>query len=85
MQLMVLLHYLESLNIITHSLYVERVVLHIKIAEFVPDNSKLTLLFVQLKQAIRSRNYPLYITHIQFHIGLHVDSFHIDRLINGWL
>ena len=70
MQLMVLLHYLESLNIITHSLYVERVVLHIETAECVPDNSELTLLFRQLQQAIESRNYQLFITHIWFHMGL---------------
>ena len=60
--LMVLLDYPESLNIITDSLYGGRVILYIETAEFVPDNSELTLLFVQL-QVIRSRNYPLDITH----------------------
>ena len=53
------LNYPESLNIITDSLYAERVVLHIETAEFVPDNSELTLLFMQLQQAISSRNYPI--------------------------
>jgi hypothetical protein len=67
---MVLLDYLESLNIIIGSLNAERVVLHIETAECVPDNSELTLLFRQLQQAIESRNYPLFITHIWFHMGL---------------
>jgi hypothetical protein len=30
--------------------------MHIETDEFVPDNSELTLLFIQLQQAIRSRN-----------------------------
>jgi hypothetical protein len=49
----VLLDYPKSINIITDSLYVERVVLHIETAEFVPDNLELTFLFIQLQQAIR--------------------------------
>lgn len=60
--LMVLLDYPEPLNIITDSLYAERAVLHLETAEFVPDHSELTWPFIQLQQAIRSRNYPLYIT-----------------------
>lgn len=43
--------------------------MHIEAAEFVPDNLELTL-FIQFQQAIRSRNYPLHITHIQSHTGL---------------
>ena len=50
---MVLLDYPKSINIITDSLYVERVVLHIETAEFVPDNSELSLLFIQLQQDTR--------------------------------
>ena len=46
--LTVLLDYPESLNIITDSLYAERVILHIETAEFVPDNSELTILFIPL-------------------------------------
>lgn len=30
----------------------------------------MTLLFMQLQQVIRERNYPLYITHSQSHSGL---------------
>jgi hypothetical protein len=67
---MVLLDYPKSLNIITDSLYAKRVILYIQIAEFVPDNSELTLLFIQLQMDIRSRNHPLYITHIPSHTGL---------------
>ena len=44
--------------------------MHIKTATFLPDNSELTSLLIKLQQAIRSRNYPLYITHIQSHTGL---------------
>lgn len=68
--LMVLLDYLESLNIIIDSLYAERVVLDIETADFVPDNSGLTLLLRQLQQAMRGGNYILYITHIWSHTGL---------------
>ena len=51
--LMVLLDYPEILGIITDHLYVERVVLHIETAEFVPDNSELALLLIQLQQDTR--------------------------------
>lgn len=43
---MVLLGFHESFNIITGSQHKEIVVLHIETAEFVPDNSKSTLLFI---------------------------------------
>jgi hypothetical protein len=32
--------------------------------------SKLNSLFIQLQQVIRSKNNPVYITHIRFHVGL---------------
>ena len=36
----------EPLNIVTDSQYAERVILHIKTAEFIPDETELTSLFV---------------------------------------
>ena len=42
----------------------------IETAKFVPDNSKTILLFIQLQQAIWSKNYLLYITYIWSHTGL---------------
>lgn len=66
---MLLLNFPESLNIITDSQYAERVGLHIETTEFIPDNSELTILFMQLQQAIRNKNYLLQVTHIQSHIG----------------
>lgn len=68
--LTVLLDFPEPLNIITASQYAERFVLVIDTAKFIPDNSDLTLLFIQLQQAIRNRNYQLYITYIWSHTGL---------------
>ena len=49
-----ILDYPEPLNIITDPFYAERVILHVETAEFEPDNSELTLLFIQLQQVIRS-------------------------------
>lgn len=43
--LMVLLEFPEPLNIITDSQFAERIALYIKTAEFIPDNSELTLFF----------------------------------------
>lgn len=84
---MVLLDYPEYLNIITDSLYAEKFVLHIEVAEYVPDNPEFTLLFIQLQQAIRSRNYPLYIAHIRPHTclpGLLAQgNKEIDKLLIG--
>ncbi|KAL6082325.1 hypothetical protein STEG23_021480 [Scotinomys teguina] len=60
----------EPLNIITDSQYAERVVLHIETAEFISDESELTLLFIQLQDIIRNRKHHLYITHIRSHTGL---------------
>ncbi|KAL6032081.1 hypothetical protein STEG23_025500 [Scotinomys teguina] len=60
----------KPLNIVTDSQYAERVVLHIETAEFIPDESELTSLFIQLQDIIRNRKHPLYITHIRSHTGL---------------
>ena len=62
--LMVLRDFKEPLNIVTDSQYAERVVLHIETAKFIPDNTKLTSLFIQLQNIIRNRLYPIHITHI---------------------
>ncbi|KAL6031270.1 hypothetical protein STEG23_018611 [Scotinomys teguina] len=70
--LLVLMDFSEPLNIVTDSQYAERVVLHIETAEFIPDESELTSLFIQLQDIIRNRKHPLYITHIQSHMGLPV-------------
>ena len=59
-----------TLNIVTVTQYAERVMLHIEIAEFVPDNTELTSLFLQLLETIRKSIIPIYITHIISHIGL---------------
>ncbi|KAL6080220.1 hypothetical protein STEG23_010341, partial [Scotinomys teguina] len=68
--LLVLMDFSETLNIVTDSQYAERVVLHIETAEFIPDESELTSLFIQLQDIIRNRKHPLYITHIRSHTGL---------------
>ncbi|KAL6085273.1 hypothetical protein STEG23_002432, partial [Scotinomys teguina] len=60
----------EPLNIVTDSQYAEKVVLHIETAEFIPDESELTSLFIRLQDIIRNRKHPLYITHIRSHTGL---------------
>lgn len=62
--------YPESLNIITDSSCAESIVFYTETAEFVPRKSALTLLFIQLQQAITSRNHPLYITHIRPYTAL---------------
>ena len=38
--------------------------------EFILDNSELTLLFIELQQAVWERDCPLYLTPIQPHAGL---------------
>ncbi|KAL6070467.1 hypothetical protein STEG23_006054, partial [Scotinomys teguina] len=68
--LMVLMDFTEPLNIVTDSQYTERVVLHIETAEFIPDNTELTSLFIQLQEIIRNREHPIYITHIRSHTEL---------------
>ena len=68
--IMVLLDFTEPLNIITDSQYAEGIVLHSETDDIIPDNTDLTLLFIQLQGIIRDRIYPLYITHIKAHTGL---------------
>ena len=48
----------------------ESIILHIETFELIPDDSKLTSVFIQQQQVIRNRNHPLYITHIRSHMGL---------------
>ncbi|KAL6032385.1 hypothetical protein STEG23_008139, partial [Scotinomys teguina] len=78
---------IEPLNIVTDSQYAERVVLHIDTAEFIPDESELTSLFIQLQDIIRNRKHPLYITHIRSHTGLPgplvQGNDEIDKLLIG--
>ncbi|EGV93609.1 HERV-K_3q27.3 provirus ancestral Pol protein [Cricetulus griseus] len=85
--LMVLMDFTEPLNIVTDSQYAERVVLHIEPAEFIPDDTELTLLFIQLQETIRNRNNLIYITHIRSHTGLPGSlaqgNDEIDRLLIG--
>ncbi|KAL6040241.1 hypothetical protein STEG23_020317 [Scotinomys teguina] len=77
----------KPLNIVTDSQYAERVVLHIETAEFIPDESELTSLFIQLQDIIRNRKHPLYITHIRSHTGLPgplaQGNDEIDKLLIG--
>ena len=61
---MVLRDFKKPLNIVTDSQYAERVILHIKTAEFIPDDTELTSLFVQVQDMMRNRLCLMYITHI---------------------
>lgn len=70
----------EYLNIITDFQHAEGVVLHIEMAELIPDNSELTLLFIQLQQAISERHYPIYITHSS-HTVLTKGNKKVDQLL----
>ncbi|KAL6043129.1 hypothetical protein STEG23_019310, partial [Scotinomys teguina] len=85
--LLVLMDFSEPLNIVTDSQYAERVVLHIETAEFIPDESELTSLFIQLRDIIRNRKHPLYITHIRSYMGLPgplaQGNDEIDKLLIG--
>lgn len=57
--LTVLLDFPEPLNnLVTNSQYSERAVLHTETAEFISDNTELTLLFIQLQEIIRNRYHP---------------------------
>ena len=47
--LMLLRDFKEPLNIVIDLQYVGRVALHIETAEFIPDETELTLLFIQLQ------------------------------------
>ena len=66
----VLRDFKESLKIVTDSQYEERVVLHTETTKFIPDDTKLTLLFIQVYDIIRSRHHPMFISHIQSNMGL---------------
>ena len=85
--LMVLRDFKEPLNIVTDSQYAERVVLHIKTAEFTPDGTELTSLFTLVQDIIRNRLCPIYITCIQFHMSLQgplaQGNAEIDQLLFG--
>ena len=48
----------------------KKFVLCIETAEFIVDDTELTLVFIQLQDTIRNRNYLIYIIHIQYLIGL---------------
>lgn len=48
-----ILDFPDPLNIVTDSQYAKRIILHIKTSELIPNDSKLTLLFIQLKEIIR--------------------------------
>lgn len=67
---MVLLYFIESLNIVTGSQHAENVVLYIENCELIVDDSELATLLILLKQIIRERNHRLYITHIRSLISL---------------
>ena len=59
--LMVLRDFKKPLNIGTDSQYAERVVLHIETAKFIPDDTELTSLFIQVQDIIKNRLSPIYI------------------------
>ena len=61
---MVLRDFKEPLNIVTGLQYVKRVILHIETAEFIPDDTDLTSLFIQVLDITRNRLCPIYIAHI---------------------
>ena len=50
--IMVLLDFTAPLDVITDSQYAEGVVLHIETADIIPDDTDLTLLFIQLQNII---------------------------------
>ena len=85
--LMVLRDFKEPLNIVTDSQYAERVILHIETAEFIPDDTELTSLFIQVQGIIKNRLCPMYITHIRSHTGLPgplaQGNTEIDQLLIG--
>ena len=68
--LMIRRDFKETLNIVTDSQHTERVVLPIETSEFIPDDTELASLFIQVQDIIRNRLCPIYITHIQSHRGL---------------
>lgn len=60
----------EPLSIVTNSNVAESVCLHIENTELISDDSKLTLLFIQLQLVIRNRSHLLYMIHIRSHTSL---------------
>ena len=46
--LLVLRDFKETLTIVTDSQYAERIILHIETVEFIPDDTELTSLFIQV-------------------------------------
>ena len=62
--LMVLKDFKQPLNIVTDSQYTERVVLPIETAKFMPDDTELTSLSIEVQNVIRNRIFPIYIIHI---------------------
>ena len=48
----------------------KRVILHVETDELIPDDTELTSLFIQVRDIIRNRLCPIYITHIRSHTGL---------------
>lgn len=61
---MVLRDFEEPLNIVSNLQYVERIVLHIENIEFIPNDTELIFLFIQLQDTISIRYHPIYIAHI---------------------
>ena len=84
---MVLSDFKEPLNVVTDSQYAERVILHIETTEFIPDDTELTSLFIQVQDIIRRRLFPMYITYIRSHTSLPGPLAHgnaeIDQLLIG--
>ena len=85
--LMVLRDFKEPLKIVTDPQHAERVVLYIESAEFIPDDTELTLLFIQVQDIIKNRFCSMYIKHIRSHMGrprpLTQGNAEIDQLLIG--
>ena len=62
--LIVIRGFKEPLNIITDSQYAEKVILHIETAKFIPDDTELISLCIQLQDVIRNTCCRIYITYI---------------------
>ena len=61
---MVLRDFEEPLNKVSNLQYVERIVLHIENIKFIPNDTELILLFIQLQDTIIIRDHAIYIAHI---------------------
>ena len=85
--LMVIRDFKEPPNIVTDLQYEEIVVLQIETAEFIPDDTELTSLFIQVQDIIRNRLCSIYIAHIQSQAGLPgplaQGNAEIDQLLIG--